>query len=140
MQSRIVLPAAVVLFHFLCSSPLESAETWTWFRSVTTGTEWWTTKGQGDVDFSSGKFSATLHDGEDNSVRLSLTGSVSDGVVQARVTVLDTDDPPFRLSGRLKRFCWSKGGGREVLILTDRAEVIGLFRELTPSRACKPTP
>jgi hypothetical protein len=139
-RRRIALVTLVAWFHILSSASSQaSAETWTWFRSVTTEAEWWTTRGQGDVDFSGGVFSATLRDGNDKSLRLSLRGSVSEGLVHARATVADTDAPTLRVSGRLKRFCWRTGGGREVLILTDRAQVIGLFRELAPSQSCKPT-
>jgi hypothetical protein len=130
--TRIVLICALLCGAFSSSA---SADTWTWFRSVT-ATEWWVTNGQGDVDFSGGVFSASLRDGQDKSERLSLKGSMSEGLVTARVKVNDTDLPSFRVSGRLKRLCWSKGAGREILILTDRAQVIGLFRELPSSGTC----
>jgi hypothetical protein len=138
-RRRIIAAGVIVSLHFLSFSSLAAAETWTWFRSASEGKEWWITKGQGDVDFSGGAFRATLRDGEDGSVRLSLRGTFSNGSVRARATVAETDNPPFAVSGRLRRFCWPTGG-REILILTDRAEAIGLFRELAPSKACKPAP
>jgi hypothetical protein len=138
-RTRTTVASVLVSLHILSSLSLASAEPWSWFRSVSTGKEWWTTTGQGDVDFSGGVFIATLRDGKDGSVRLSLRGSLSEGLVKARATVPETDEPPFQVSGRLKRFCWPTAG-REILILTDRAQAIGLSRELAPSKACKPTP
>lgn len=131
--TRSILTCALLCFAFASTA---SADTWTWFRSVTTDTEWWSTNGQGDVDFSGGMFRALLRDGGDKSERLSLIGSVSEGMVTARVKAKETDKPIFRVSGRLKRLCWSKGGGREILILTDSVEVIGLFRELPSTVTC----
>lgn len=137
---RCLLICTFACSHILGFALSASADTWIWFRSVTTGSEWWPSTGQGDVHFSRGVFKATLRDGTDKSERIVLTGSVSNGVVTARGDVLGTDEPPLRVSGRLKRLCWEKGGGREILILTDHAEVIGLFRELTSAQQCKPVP
>ena len=85
-------------------------------------------------------FKATLRDGEDPQfTRVSLQGSVSGGLVKARLTVHESDAPVVEVSGQLKRFCWAKGGGREILILTNGEQVVALFRELDPSMPCKPT-
>ena len=112
------------------SVPAAALPTWTWFRSVSTGTEWWITRGKGYVDLSGSLVKATLQDGEDpQSTRLSLERSVVSGVVRARLTILETDAPDVEISGRLKRFCW-KGGGREILILENGGDVVGVFREL----------
>ena len=120
------------------SVPLQS-DAWAWFRTVSTGTEWWTEQGNGEVNFSGSLFRATLRDGDDPQfTRLSLQGSVSGGLVKARVTVLESDaGPVLEVSGRLKRFCWN-GGGRETLILTNGYEVVGLVRDLGRSTPCKP--
>jgi hypothetical protein len=84
-----------------------------WFRSVSTGTDWSIIKGRGYVDLSDRRFKATLHDGEDAQfTRLSLEGSVVGGVVKARLTTLESDAPAVEVSGRLKRLCWKSGVGR----------------------------
>jgi hypothetical protein len=134
---RTAILLALTSLQMFGAVAVSSAETWTWFRSVSTGTEWWSTGGKGDVDLSGSLFKATLRDGEDQTTRLALQGSVSGGLVRARVTVLESDAPVAEVSGRLKRLCWSKGGGREILILTNGEQVVGLFRELDPSRPCK---
>jgi hypothetical protein len=136
---RIAVVFAVMSLQMLTTSPVGAAETWIWFRTVSTGTDWWLTKGQGDIEISDSVFKATLRDGEDPQfTRLSLQGSVSAGLVTARVTVHESDAPTVEVSGRLKRMCWPKAGGREVLILTNGEQVIGLHRELDPSTPCKP--
>jgi hypothetical protein len=115
-----------------------ATDTWTWFRSVSTGSEWWTTHGKGDVNLSRGVFSATLRDADDpHFTRLSLAGSVSGGLVKARATVRESDAPVVEVTGRLRLLCWGKGGGREVLILTNGEQVVGLFKDLDPSLPCR---
>src|SRR5436190_465162 len=89
---------------YFCSVSGASAETWTWFRSVTTNTEWSTTRGTGDVDLSGGVFRASLRDGDDELfVRLLLRGSIAQGSVRARVEVRESDSPIETVSGRLNR-------------------------------------
>lgn len=85
MSHRIALVFGLTASCLIGSVSTASAETWTWFRSATTNSEWWTTGGHGDVNFSGGAFKATLLDGGDRSVRLSLRGSVAQGVVTALV-------------------------------------------------------
>ena len=136
---RIAAVLGIALLQSAAAASFTAAADWAWFRTVSTGTEWWITQGKGDVSFSGERFEATLRDGDDpNFVRLSLRGSTSGGVVKARVTVESSDAPVFNVSGRLKRLCWQPQGGREILILTDGLDVIGLVRELSPSAACKP--
>src|SRR5688500_4590252 len=118
--------------------PVDPAPTWIWFSSVSTGIDWWITKGKGSVDLSGSLFKATLRDGEDPQfTRLLLEGSIAGGVVKARLTILQSDAPVAEFSGRLQRFCW-KGGGREILILTSGGDVVGLYRELDRASPCKP--
>jgi hypothetical protein len=120
------------------SVPADPAPTWIWFSSVSTGTDWEITKGKGNVELSGRLFKATLRDGEDPKLtRLLLNGSIANGVVKARLTILESDVPDAEFSSRLKRFCW-RGGGREILILTYGGDVVGLFRELDRSMPCKP--
>ena len=144
MSTSIVLQLVASLLtltslQVLATPPAAPDETWAWFRTVSTGTEWWVTQANGDVSFSGRLFNATLRDGQDPKfTRLSLQGSVAGGTVKAPVTVLESDAPVVELSGRLKRLCWARGGGRDVLILTNGEQVVGLVRELGPSMPCKP--
>jgi hypothetical protein len=136
---RAAILLALTSLQVLAALGASPAETWTWFRTVSTGTEWWITQGKGEVDFSDSRFKATLRDAENPEfTRLSLQGSVTRGLVKARVTVVESDAPVFEVSGRLKRLCWPTGGGREILILTNGQDVVGLVRELGPSMPCKP--
>ena len=130
---------ALTALQVLIAIPAATSETWAWFRTVSTGTEWWVTNGKGEVDLSDSRFKATLRDAEDPQfTRLSLNGSVLRGLVKARVTVHESDAPAFEVSGRLKRLCWSGGGGREILLLTNGQDAVGLVRELALSIPCKP--
>jgi hypothetical protein len=121
-----------VLIAFVALAGLHAApaETWIWYRTVSTDTEWWTESGNGEVSLLGNQFRARLGQGQDPlDTRFSLRGSVSGGLVTARVTFQESDAPVVEVSGRLKRLCWIKGGGREILILTNGEQVIGLFRE-----------
>jgi hypothetical protein len=136
-------PAAIVLaltsLQVLAALPAAPSETWAWFRTVSTGTDWWITEGKGDVNFSGSRFKATLRDAENpEDTRLLLQGSVSGRFVKAPVKVVESDTPVFEVSGRLKRLCWPIGGGRDILILTNGRDVVGLVKELGPSMSCKP--
>jgi len=85
---RTAIVLALTSLQVLASLPASPAETWAWFRTVSTGTEWWITEGKGDVNFSGSRFKATLRDAENPELtRLSLQGSVTRGLVKARVTV-----------------------------------------------------
>jgi hypothetical protein len=111
---------------------------WAWFRSVSTGTSWWTTDGKAEVNLAGKRFEAKLRDSANPTfVRLSLRGSTSNGVTTARVRVESSDADDFEVSGRLRRLCWGKGG-REIIILTNGVDVVGLVRELNESSSCKP--
>lgn len=128
---------ATVLFTATAATPVPAE--WGWFRTVSTGADWWVTQGKGEVRIGTDRFEATLRDAEDREfVRLTLRGSVSAGLVRARVTVHSSDVPVFEVSGRLKRLCWKGVGGQETLILTNGVEVIGLVREIGPAAPCKP--
>jgi hypothetical protein len=134
---RTVMVLALTSLQTVGATPA-ATDTWTWFRSVSTGSEWWTTQGKGDVNISRGVFSATLRDGDDpRFTRLSLAGSVSGGLVKARVTVQESDDPVVEVTGRLRLLCWATKGGRQVLMLTNGEQVVGLFRDLDPSLPCR---
>jgi hypothetical protein len=136
---RVAIIVALTSLQVLAALPAAPTETWAWFRTVSTGTEWWTTQGKGDINLSGSGFKATLRDAENPEfTRLSLQESVSRGLVKARVTVLESDDPVFEVTGRLKRLCWTAGGGREILILTNGRDVVGLVRELGSTMPCKP--
>ena len=115
------------------------AADWAWFRSVSTNSVWFTTEGQGAVILGVGKFEARLYDKSDSTfLRLTIRGSTTKGVTTARVRVEQSDVEDFEVSGRLRRFCWPKRGGREVLLLSDGAQVIGLARELGAAMPCTP--
>lgn len=119
-------------------SSAQTAE-WAWVRSVSTGTAWWTTEGKATVTTAAGKFEAHLYDEADPTfLRLTIRGSTAKGVTTARVRVEASDVEDFEVSGRLRRFCWSTKGGRELLLLGDGAQVIGLVRELSASMPCTP--
>ena len=130
-----------ILATFLSTTPVDAAspEGWAWFRAESTGTEWSMSQGKADVTVSGQRFEAVLRDSQDSSfVRLSLRGSISDGLVKVRVTLHSSDAPDFDVSGRLSRVCWDTKGGRETLLLADGHGVLGLVRELDPARSCKP--
>jgi hypothetical protein len=75
----------------------------------------------------------------DSFVRVTLKSSIVSGSVSAKATVQNSDVSPPTVTGRLRRFCWTTGG-REILVLTDGADVISLFRELRNAEPCKPAP
>jgi len=86
---------------------------------------------------SGGKFDARLYDKDDSRfLRLTIRGSTTKGVTTAQVRVEESDTPEFDVSGRLQRFCGPKKDGREVLLLSDGTQVIGLVRELSASVPC----
>jgi hypothetical protein len=130
--------AAVAILQLSAPVPSGAVADWGWFSTVSTGSEWRVTQGKGDVSISGGRFVATLRDADPPQfARLTLRGSMLRGVVKARVTVESSDVPEFQVSGRFRRLCWEAKGGREILILTNGLDVIGLVRELSPSVPCK---
>jgi hypothetical protein len=135
--------AGMALLAVLLSAPAVAAASpdgWAWFRADSTGSAWWIEHGKADVTVSGQRFDATLRDSQEPTiVALSLRGSISNGLVRVRVTRYGTDAFDFNVSGRLSRVCWDRKGGRETLLLADGQGVLGLVRELDPSRACKPS-
>jgi hypothetical protein len=96
------------------------------------------TEGAASVTMRTGTFEALLYDEADSTLRLTIRGSTTNGVIAARVRVAESDVGDFKVSGRLRRLCWPKSGGREVLLLDDGTQVIGLVRELNSSSPCTP--
>src|SRR5438477_7401364 len=94
-------------------SSAQTAE-WAWFRSVSTGTAWWTTGGESHSDYRRGQ------------IRSISVRSTAKGLTTARVRVEASDVEDFEVSGRLRRLCWSTKGGRELLLMGNGAQVIGL--------------
>ena len=134
-----VRPSLLVACLFV-SATAAAAQTreWGWFRSVSTGSAWDATGGKGTVTLGEGKFEAELFDKEHPMFRrLTVRGLTKGGLTSARVRVEESDVPDFEVTGRLRRLCW-RGGGREVLLLTDGTQVIGLVRELNASQRCTP--
>ena len=136
-----MLRVLILVALALASGPSSAAQDadWAWFRAVSTGASWWMTEGRGLVTGGDGKFEARLYDKTDPKfLRLSVWGATSNGITRVRVRVEESDSDEFELSGRLRRSCWAKGGGRETLLLSNGIEVIGLVRELAKNRPCKP--
>jgi hypothetical protein len=128
------------------SACVASAEEWGWFRASAEGHPdgWWVLHGRTQVERTNGRFKAVLHDSEDYSdIRQTLRGTIAGGRVRARVTTLGSDAQDYNVSGTLKRQCWPgnnfNGSGREIIILINGKESIGLMRTLW-GRSCKPTP
>jgi hypothetical protein len=119
--------------------PNYTSREWAWFRAASTDKTWWITEGRGQVVLAQGRFDAELYDeNKPTFLRLRLRGDVSGRDIKVRVRVEESDSPEFTLSGRLRRHCWPAGGGREVLLLSDGSETIGLFRELSANARCTP--
>jgi hypothetical protein len=117
----------------------DSRTTWGWFRASSTGSSWWLTSGEAFVTVEGHSFSADLRDDKDAGfTRVSLSGTITDRNVTARATVHATDMPDTDLSGRLRRLCWTSGGGREILVLTNGITVISIARELAAKEPCVP--
>jgi hypothetical protein len=136
---RLLILVALALASSVRNSVAQDTD-WAWFRAVSTGTSWWMTEGHGRVTSGEGKFEARLYDKTDPKfLRLTVWGATSKGITRVRVRVEESDSDEFELSGRLRRSCWAKGGGRETLLLSNDTEVIGLVRELVKDRPCKPT-
>lgn len=135
---RVLILVALALASSVRISVAQDTD-WAWFRAVSTGTSWWMTEGRGRVTDGDDKFEARLYDGTDPKfLRLTVWGTTSKGITRVRVRVHESDADEFELSGRLRRNCWTRGGGRETLLLSNDTEVIGLVRELAKNRPCKP--
>ena len=136
------IAALVVTLQLAQSLTAESAETttWQWFQATTDARGWFITQGKATVSVADAKFSAELRDVDHESfVRVTLKGSIVGGSVSAKATVQNSDVSSTTVTGRLRRFCWTTGG-REILVLTDGADVISLFRELRKGEPCKAAP
>ena len=110
---------------------------WAWFRAASSFSSWFLTGGKGQIASSGNTFRGQLFDDKDaNLVRHEVTGSISGTLINARIAV----SADHRLNGQLRRVCYSQGGGRETILLSDGVNVVGLSRELGKDAACKPTP
>lgn len=119
--------------------PTSAPREWAWFRASSADRSWFLTQGRATVEIAGGRFEAMLYDKDDPQFRrVHLRGTATVRTVNARVRVEESDTPEFNVSGRLRRLCWSAGGGRELLLLSDGSETIGLFRELPVSATCRP--
>ena len=115
----------------------ESSSRWAWFRSISVIDHWSITQGQADVTMEGQTFKATLWDSADTTVAsYSLTGSIIRNALSITVTVNESDAGPSRATGRLERRCWTDGGGREAIILTEGLGAFGLVRELPRGAPC----
>jgi hypothetical protein len=136
MRTRWLL--AVLLTTLASAAPAADGD-WSWFRSASTGSGWWITEGRGDLSQTGDRFEATLRDGDEPFVRLTLHGTITSGAVTARVRVENSDARDADMSGRLTRQCWANGG-REIVVLsnTNHTDMIGLTRNLGASAPCTP--
>ena len=134
------------VFGLALVQPAAAGE-WNWFRAVPHGQQidWRLLHGRADVEQKDGAFNATLHDSDDYAfVRQTLRGTISGQTVSVRVTTHGSDVGDYRLSGSIKRSCWPADGdlsgiGREILMLINEFEVIGLARTLWEP-PCTPAP
>jgi hypothetical protein len=127
------LPLLALAAFLFAPAPVQAQapSEWSWFRAASAANDWWITRGRADVSISGSAFTATLWEGNAQSfARLALKGTLRGARVQVKVTINNSDQDPFYLTGHLKRTCWDLNSGREELVLTDGSEVIGLFREI----------
>ncbi len=129
----------LVLASLAPAQPAGGARDWSWFRATNAARGWWLTEGRASVELTQGRLEARLYDQADPEfLRLQLRGRTKGGALIVQVRVEATDhDSEFTVSGRLKRYC-GLTGGREVLLLTDGSEAIGLSRELPAGAKCAP--
>jgi len=134
-----LIPIILVLALLAPEQPAGGARDWAWFRAANAARGWWVTEGRASVELTQGRLEARLYDQADPEfLRLELRGQTQGGEFIVHVRVEATDhDPEFTVSGRLKRYC-GPTGGREVLLLTDGSEAIGLFRDLPAGAKCTP--
>ena len=134
-----LLIAALLPFAALADSASETSLEWGWVRSSSGASSWYVTRGKATLHVGKGIVDAELFDHSDPTFRrASFSGTVSGNTYTVRVHIDGTDKHPFTATGRLRRLCWSDGGGREVLILSNGLESISLSRELTRGENCEP--
>ncbi len=136
-----LLSIAVLQIVSFSPQPALGAEQWSWFRAASAGEplDWWLLHGKADVTISRSHFEVILHDAsEPQMVRYTLVGVISNNRVKATVTTEASDMPDEEVTGRLRRLCSRQGGSRELLLLTDGVNVIGLVRGVARGAPCKP--
>jgi hypothetical protein len=128
-----LLVVVLLLIGLWHNSAMAEEKPWHWVAARSGVNTWFVSKGEATVVFDGAKLNAKLVDSKDNSLTFSISGEVKDGKIKAKVTIADSDVGDLRLVGSYDNVKWSNfsSAGRETIILSDKANVIGLTRELT---------